>query len=167
MTLWQPSVHIDQSITHFENGFSGQDYFWSPMRFYEKYASEISKKNPVILGYLFHLWLDVNVMTFFMSRVPFSDVINNGSEVNKWKRNDLNVYIHEYPQQLGIENVAAVVEASKRIEEISISEKDLLQVPCKVDNSVTDMIDGKYHIFDEKTLDEFYERICKDFVNWC
>lgn len=66
-------------------GLSSMDLFWSPMRFYEKYASEISKKNPVILGYLFHLWLDVNVMTFFMSRVPFSDVINNGSEVGFMK----------------------------------------------------------------------------------
>lgn len=162
----RPSVQIDQSITHFEEGYTGQAYFWAPVRFLEKYTAEIQRKNPIFLGYLFHLWIDVGVMTAFMSRVPFSAMMKDGSEVNRIKRNDLNIYIKKYPQRLATDNIAAVVRAAEGIKEISITKEDLEQVPGSIDNGPADIIDGKYHVFDEKSLDVFYAQSCSDFVAW-
>ena len=94
--LINPKVKLEQPLTHFEA--IGQGYFWSPHTFYEEYKEEIKAKNPLFLGYLFHIWLDVKVMTDFVSRVPMSKMINDGYEVRSWKWKDMGVFIKNKKQ---------------------------------------------------------------------
>ena len=163
--VFKPAVHIDQSITHFEAGYSGQDYFWSPRRFYEKYSDEIKARKPLFMGYLFHLWLDVAVTTDCFSRVLFSELINKGYDVRRFKRNDLNVYIRKYPQTISASDIDAVVEAAKDIDEVSVCAGDLLEVSEALSRFSKDIIEDRYFVYSEQDLDEFYEKVCKDFVN--
>lgn len=161
-----PVTKIKQAVTHFEEGFDGQSYFWVPVRFYEKYSDEIIRKNPLVLGYLFHLWLDVSIMTDFVSRVPVSSFIDNGFEVKKWKWNDMGIFISNHTQNIGRENISLVAEASKCIDEISVCEEDLIRVTEFFDHFVSNTISDDYLIYDEASLKNFYDKTCEEFVIW-
>lgn len=164
--LIEPETQIDQSITHFEIDWCGQGYFWVPQRFFEEYMEKDNKVNPLKLGYLFHIWLDVSFMTEFMSRVPVSDTINRGFEVREWKWKDNEIFIKKYPQQLSIENIFEVVNIAKEIKEINVTRNDLLKVPAYLEEFGRKRTNDEYHVFDEKSLSDFYEKLCDDFTKW-
>lgn len=165
--LIKPKNHIDQPITHFEAGMAGQDYFWVPKRFFEKYKEKIIVKNPVYLGYLFHLWVDVTLMTNFVSRVKMSDMIDNGKEVREWKWKDVYAFIKKYTVNLPIDNIDLVVEEAKEIEEISVVREDLLQIPDFLINLAKENEYTEFGVFDQESASAFFESVCDDFVFWC
>lgn len=161
-----PVVHIDQAVTHCEEDWTGQDYFWSTTRFYEKYVEEIKAKNPLYLGYLFHLWLDVSVMTYFVSKVPMSELVLIGHGVRKWKWQDMGIFIKNHPGVLTIDNVKKIEMASKGIEEIDICAEDLIKIPDYLRQLASEETNNEYHVLNEKGLKEFYDRVCGDFAEF-
>lgn len=164
--LFKTDVHVDHTVTHFYDKDLGPEYYWAPYRFYAKYEHEIKAENPLFLGYLFHLWLDISIMTEFMSRVSMSLQISHGPEVREWKWKELRIFIQKHPQTLSSENLSAVAEASKGIQEIALSESDLAQVAPYLSVDMNDRVEGDYHIFDDALLEAVYEKICQDFISW-
>lgn len=162
----EPDTRIEQPITHIEDGWKGQDYFWEPQRFYEKYKEEISANNPLYVGYMFHLWLDVTAMTAFVGRIPMSDMIMRGYDVRQWKWQDLENFSRNYPQKISTDYVAQVAEAASGIEEIKITENDLRKVASYLEYHATEDCNYGYHVFDEKSLVALWESACSDFVKW-
>ncbi|MCQ2534808.1 MAG: hypothetical protein MJ172_09605 [Clostridia bacterium] len=164
--LISPKTKIDQPITHFEA--IGQGYFWCPHTFYSKYQAEIHKKNPLMLGYLFHLWLDVKIMTDFVSRVPMSKMLSNGYEVRSYKWKDMSVFIDDKKQCLDAspENLKKIAEATKLISEIDVVEEDLVKVEDFLKKLLNEPSEYQYMIYTEQDFVDFYEKTCDDFTQW-
>jgi len=158
-----PEVTLAQDVTHFDE--IGQEYFWAPLRFYEKYKADIDSKNPLYLGYLFHLWLDVSIMADFVSRVSMSDMINNYHDVRQWKWKDLDLFIKDYKYELSAEYIDDIINQSKNIEEVQITKGDLLSVVDYI-NTFEINADYDYFVYTEQELADFYEKICLDFIKW-
>lgn len=159
-----PEVVMHQKDTHFDE--VGQDYFWAPLRFYQKYEAEVKAKNPLFLGYLFHLWLDVSFMTDFMSRIPMSDMISRHYEVRERKWKDCGLFIRDYHYTLPSEYIPDVYEEAKKIEEVQISEDDLKKVVDYLDNNLTEFEGDAYIVYKPSELKQFYDSVIKDFVTW-
>ncbi len=159
-----PDVKKSQKETHFDE--SGQDYFWAPRRFYEKYENEIKDKNPLFMGYMFHLWLDVSFMTNFVSKIPMSDMINRYHEVRQSKWKDGGLFIKEYHFSLSSEFINDIYEESKGLEEIKISQNDLIKVAEYINNSCFEYVGEEYTVYKPSELNRFYDNLCKDYVSW-
>jgi len=165
--LIAPKVEIEQAITHFEAGITGQGYFWSPQRFFEKYESKIREKNPIYLGYMFHLWLDVAFMTDFVSRVRMSDMVMNGEEAREWKWKDLAFYISKKTTVFLNGDIAPMVVAgAEGIEETDISEEDIRKIPGFLEDVKKGETETGYRIYSDEELTDFFERVCSDFSAW-
>lgn len=163
--LIEPEVRLDQAGTHFYD-VCGPDYYWAPYRFFAKYEKKIREKNPVYLGYQFHLWLDLSIMTEFMSRVPVSMVINNGEAVREWKWKELWAFIRNHPQSLSADNITEIAEEAKGIEEITVFDTDLAKIPSFLVSLLEKDDDCGYHFFDEEAIEKAFLKICGDFVSW-
>lgn len=159
-----PEVKIDHTSTHFDD--MGQGYFWSPSRFFDKYKEEILSGNPLLLGYLFHIWLDVKFMTDFVDRLPMSLMIDKKYLVREYKWKDARFFIKKYQFTLEKDNIDAIVEASKLIEEVNVTSKDLNIAADFVNNSSDAITSDSYYVYSEDAFNEFYDEICEDFVNW-
>lgn len=162
----EPKVQMPQYVSHFDDGTYGPDYFWEAQRFFEKYKEEIRAGKPLYLGYLFHLWLDVKIQTDFMSRVPMSYMLMRGYEVREWKWKDMAVFIKKYPAMLTCEKPEMIVKAAEGISEIDICEEDLLKIPGFLELQAKDEVPYEYHIMDEASFIEFFDKLCRDFTDW-
>ena len=144
----------------------GQEYFWVPLRFCEKYAEAIAERKPLFLGYLFHLWLDVSFMTNFVSKIPMSEMINRRHEVREWKWKDAGLFIKGHQFRLSIDNLDDIIAQAKLIEEVKISRKDLLLAADYVEKAISEYEGEDYSMYKANELAEFYEKICCDFIAW-
>lgn len=158
----EPKVQIMQDKTHFAE--AGPSYYWAYQRFYEKYEQKIKEGNPLFIGYLFHLWLDIGIMTEYVQRVPLEDFIIKGLDVREQKWKDMNVYIKPYTYELTTDSLSAIVRESKFIEEIDICEEDLRNVAAKLLVLIQENTDKEYVYFDEETLKNFYDRTSAQFA---
>lgn len=157
-------AHLEQADTHFDA--IGQEYFWAPLRFYEKYKTEIDSEDPLFLGYLFHLWLDVSFMTDFVNRIPMSQMISDYHNVRQLKWKDAGLFSKEYRFPLSAEHIDDIVVHSKAIEEISITADDLLRVVEYTNSESQEYEADEYYLYTKEEFAEFYERICCDFISW-
>lgn len=160
-----PEVQLKQDDTHF-NGM-GQGYFMSPRWFYEKYKTEIDSRHPIFLGYLFHLWLDVTIMTDFVSRLNMSDLVDDYETTRRQKWYDMGIFISSKHFELPTEYIDDVVRESEKIAEVKIRRSDLLKVCEFISNSNSDMANNEYKVYTEDALNEFYNKTCMDFIKWC
>lgn len=160
----EPDVKKYQEETHFDA--MGQDYFWAPLRFYEKYEDYIKTRNPIFCGYLFHLWLDVAFMTNFVSKIPMSDMISRHYKVRQSKWKDGELFIKDHHFSLSSENIRDIQEASKNIEEVSISENDLKKVVDYINNYKCECDGDEYAVYSSFELEQFYKSVSNDFVSW-
>lgn len=159
----KPTIKLTHELTHFDS--MGQEFFWAPLRFYEKYKEQIDSKNPLFLGFLFHLWIDVALMTEFVSNVSMGDMISRKYEVREWKWRDTRRFISKYSYTLSSTCFNDVINSSESIDEINITESDLMQVQNCLSNDNLN-VDDKYYLFDEETLSRLYEKNSLDFINW-
>jgi len=162
--LITPKVRLEQAETHFDA--IGQEYFWAPLRFYEKYKEAIHAGNPLYLGYLFHLWLDVSFMTNFVSKVPMSEMISNYHKVREIKWKDAGLFIRDYKCPLSAEHVDEIVNEAKAIEEVRITKKDLLLVVEYMKDASPEYEGEEYFLYTEEEFAAFYEKVCQDFIGW-
>lgn len=162
--LLEPEVLLEQKVTHFDG--MGQEYFFGPKKFFDKYEEKIREKNPIYLGYLFHLWLDVSIMTNYVSKVPMSEIVMHGSEVREWKWNDMAVFIKKFSYDLSSDYISEILEECKGIEEVKVTSKELMMIPGLLKQTRLENTSKQYLHFDEKMMKEFYSVICKDFTDW-
>lgn len=159
-----PKVKLRQRDTHFDE--MGQGYFWAPLRFYDKYKDQIKAGNPLFLGYLFHIWLDVKFMTDFVSRMPMSEMINKREIARERKWKDARLYIKDKHFNLSTDHLDDIANAAKEIENVSVTIEDLKLVADYVENHVDDAIEDTYVVYSESVFDKFYEEVCGDFIGW-
>lgn len=159
-----PEVRLEQADTHFDA--IGQEYFWAPLRFYEKYKNEIDEKDPLCLGYLFHLWIDVSLMTNFVSKIPMSQMISDyhGVRAIKWK--DAGLFIKKYKFPLSSENIDDIVKHSKVVDEINVTKEDLIKVVEYSKANLQEYSADEYCLYTKEEFAVFYEKICCDFIAW-
>ena len=162
--LIHPNVVMHQEDTHFDA--LGQEYFWAPLRFYEKYEKKIAEKHPLYLGYLFHLWLDVSYMTDFVSRIPMSQMIEKYHEVRQWKWKDGGLFIKRFHYTLSDEIFDDILAESAEIEEVKLTKDDLRQVVDLLKGNATEYDGKEYYLYTEDDLTAFYEKVCSDFIGW-
>lgn len=160
----EPDVNLDHFDTHFDE--AGPEYYWAAYRFCEKYAEEIRNKEPLCLGYLFHLWMDIAVMTDFVSRVPMSQLIEHRLEVREMKWKDMGKFIKGHCYTLSDENFDEILKRSKVIEEIDLTRDDLVKVRASVNSAASEFEGEEYSIYTPEALAEFYEKNCRDFIGW-
>lgn len=160
-----PETKLEQVVTHFDT--VGQGYFWEPKRFYEKYMTEIKGKSPLHLGYMFHLWLDVSIMTDFVSRVSMSQMVSNKDETKKLKWKDMRIFINDYKFTLSDEYMDDILDASKSIEEVSVTKSDLIKVHDFINDYSSEYTDEEYSVYTSELLADFYDKTCRDFIKWC
>lgn len=159
-----PDVRLEQADTHFDA--MGQEYFWAPLRFYEEYREAIDSREPLHMGYLFHLWLDVSFMTYFVSRMPMSLMVSDYHKVRELKWKDAGLFINDYKCPLSPENIDDIVSQAKSIREVNISKQDLQKVVEYTGAGSKEYEGDEYQLFSEKELADFYDRICSDFMAW-
>lgn len=162
--LIHPNVVMHQEDTHFDA--LGQEYFWAPLRFYEKYEKKIAEKHPLYLGYLFHLWLDVSYMTDFVSRIPMSQMIEKYHEVRQWKWKDGGLFIKRFHYTLSDEIFDDILDESAEIEEVKLTKDDLRQVVDLLRGNAIEYDGKEYYLYTEDDLTAFYEKVCSDFIGW-
>lgn len=162
--LIKPEVRLEQADTHFDA--VGQEYFWAPARFCDKYPEQIKARDPLFLGYLFHLWLDVAIMTDFVSKVPMSEMIGRRHEVREWKWKDMAMFIKEHHYSLSTANLKEIAERAALIEEIRVTEPDLLKAADFVENVSAEFESDRYYLYTGDELSQFFEKTCRDFVRW-
>lgn len=162
--LIHPNVVMHQEDTHFDA--LGQEYFWAPLRLYEKYEKKIAEKHPLYLGYLFHLWLDVSYMTDFVSRIPMSQMIEKYHEVRQWKWKDGGLFIKRFHYTLSDEIFDDILAESAEIEEVKLTKDDLRQVVDLLKGNATEYDGKEYYLYTEDDLTAFYEKVCSDFIGW-
>lgn len=159
-----PEVRLEQCYTHFDG--MGQEYFWAPQRFYEKYKEAIDSRDPLHLGYLFHLWMDVANMTYFVNKIPMSQMISDYHKVRELKWKDTSIFIRNHKFTLSDNNVNSIVSHAKAIDEVNISKSDLLKVVDYINEGTREFEADSYQLYSEKELEDFYERNCSDFISW-
>lgn len=161
-----PEIKLEQADTHFDA--IGQGYFWAPLRFYDKYTKEIDSKNPLYLGYLFHLWLDVSFMTAFVSKIPMSRMVSDRQKARELKWKDSYKFIQSRKSVLTDAYIADVNEQANEIDEVQITRDDLLKVIEYLNSqaALSENSDEEYQIFTEDELEQFYEKTCRDFTEW-
>lgn len=159
-----PKVKLRQRDTHFDE--MGQGYFWAPLRFCDKYKDEIKKGNPLVLGYLFHIWLDVKFMTDFVSRMPMSEMINKREIARECKWKDARIYIKDKHFKLSTEHLEDIVEEAKKIDNVSVTLEDLRLAAEYVETHVDDTTGYTYAVYSEDVFDKFYDDVCSDFLGW-
>ena len=160
-----PEVKLEQRDTHFDT--VGQGYFWEAQRFLDKYRDEIKSKSPLHLGYMFHLWLDVSIMTDFVSRVSMAKLVSNIVETKKLKWKDMRIFIKDYKFTLSLDNINEVLLQSSMIDEVKITKGDLIKVHDYINNYVPEYCDEEYSVYSAETLTRVYDKICNDFISWC
>lgn len=154
---------ISQRTTHFDD--RRDDYFYNSKVFYDQYYNEIVKeRNPLVTGYLFHLWTDKKINIDFVSAVTLKDIIEKGSDIMKSKWNDIMLYTDTFEGTYilpGYKIIESVVEKSKAIAEIDVNEDDLydalefLLKPFKTSKS--------YSVYSEERLSYILKTICNEF----
>lgn len=59
-----------------------------------------------------------------------------------------------------------MVEAVSGIEEVAVEESDLAQIPGVLEEALRAETGAEYYVYDEQKLEEFYEKTCRDYMDW-
>ena len=118
------SNKIEHDITHMGK-FINSSY----SDFYNKYKNEIENRNPIFLGYLFHLYTDNTWNKNFYTRVKNENIkVENFDELRIIKQSDFKVYNNNFIKNtIEIDNIDYLLREIKNIEEVSIEKEDILK----------------------------------------
>lgn len=156
------STKLSHDITHIRKQENP-----SYIEFYNKYSEEISKYNPVFVGYLAHLFTDEIWNAHFYKKDEVLQMKDkNHDELRIMKQKDFEIYNSKFVDNIiELDNVEEVLEQTAKIDEISIIKEDIEKVVEFLRNQKG--IDGKLKLHTEAELSELMnetvEKIC-DFL---
>ncbi|MBP3596939.1 MAG: zinc dependent phospholipase C family protein [Clostridia bacterium] len=118
------SNKIEHDITHMGK-FINSSY----TDFYNKYKKEIENRNPIFLGYLFHLYTDNTWNKNFYIRVQTENIkVENFDDLRIIKQSDFKVYNNNFINNIiEIDNIDYLLNEIKNIEEVVIEKEDILK----------------------------------------
>lgn len=156
-------VTKEHEETHFSQRRRGA------LDFLVKYGRKIKDREPVYLGYLFHLYTDGFFNENFYEAILGTEMGKlNHEQKLEIKHNDFWIYDAKFRERnLEIEDLGNVVRKANEIEEVEISEEDVLEVEriLKSDDFVTAVKNKKYIFYTEQKLDEILDGVVEGFFN--
>ncbi len=141
------SKKIPHSITHFKQ-LTKKTY----EEFYNKYKNEIDNKNPLFLGYLFHLYVDYRWNNNFYQKIQkINGVTQDKDELRKLKQSDFRLYNNKFiDNEIELDDLKFVKKECKKISEISIEESDIEKIIKFLENQKEEYkSELTFHSFEE------------------
>ena len=143
----------------------------SSLNFYAENKSEIDAKNPIYLGYLFHLYTDGFFNYDFyrtIKRHPLGQDKTH-EEKTKIKHHDFWLYDTNFHHSLDIDEKTAAEIAKKacKINAVQISVEDILDVNgiLKHSDLNDDIKNDDYIFYSEESLNNLLEDMIESFTN--
>lgn len=139
----------------------------STLNFYEKFSVQIDAKNPLYLGYLFHLYTDgffnYNYYRAMKGTKYGRKKIEKRCDI---KHNDFWVFDKKFAdRQLHVKNKTEAIKLANQIENIEIDEEDLNEVETIINSNVLiNLSSGRRYMFwGEKEFEELIQRLLTNF----
>ncbi len=144
----------------------------SSLNFYAENKTEIDQKNPIFLGYLFHLYTDGFFNYDFyrtIKRDPLGDGLDH-IEKRKIKHHDFRLYDMKYHHHLDIENREESERLAALANQINIPEitpEDIEDVErILMSDALRNYVeDEEYLFYTEERLDNLLEDMIESFSN--
>ncbi len=141
----------------------------SSLNFYADYSKKIREKDPIFLGFLFHLFLDGYFNYDFYHKAKHSSLLQNLNEDQKRdiKHHDFWLYDTNFRHALDLrpEEIPEIVSIASQIKNVNVTPEDLIEVDHILkDNHLNDGIIGESYIFYTKaSLDELLKNALDEF----
>ena len=147
----------------------------SSLNFYAKYKKEVNAKEPICLGYLFHLYTDGYFNYDFYRHIKYSPLGTNLSreEKRKIKHHDFWLNDLNFHHRLNIQNThdaKNLAESANKISAIEITPEDIIDVErILIENNLGQSIKDHHYIFYTKKrlnhlLDEMITNFSEDYL---
>ena len=143
----------------------------SSLNFYADYSEKIREREPIFLGYLFHLFLDGYFNYDFYYNSKHSPITQNLDEDKKRdiKHHDFWLFDTNFHHTLDLtpEMVEKIVPLANQIKSINVTAEDLLEIDRILkDNHLNDSILGQPYIFYTKeSLNQLLENAIDEFFH--
>ena len=142
----------------------------SSLNFYAENRAKIEAKNPIFLGYLFHLFTDGYFNYDFYRNVKHHQKYQTLSHIDKRKikHHDFWLYDTKYHHFIGIENQAEaekLAQIANQVKAADITASDLLEIEdiLKSDALGLSVQDQNYLYYTEPALDQLLDDMIQDF----
>lgn len=158
-----PHIHKEHCETHYVDGRD-------PIQnFYKENETEIENRDPIFLGYLFHLYTDCTFNQDFEKRIEGHSISKKTeTEQENIKHNDFWLYGTNFYHVLNITPDEAATFAKKacKIKPVEINADDILEVADIIRiNKINDAIkDNEYIVYTKEDFDQLLEIVCEDFA---
>lgn len=150
---------INHDITHF-GGWRESNY----INFYEEYKNEIDNRNPLLNGYLAHLFTDYMWNKTFYNKIQnLEGLPENHNEIRKMKQSDFKLYNNKFIENtIQMNNINTALEEIKKIKEVAITKGDILKVIDFLNNQKIYEGEFKFHTIEE--LDKLMNNTIIEYV---
>lgn len=150
---------IDHEITHFGT-YKELNY----ITFYKKYKDKIDNKNPLFNGYIAHLYTDNMWNRNFYNKIQnLEGLPEDRDEIRKMKQSDFKIYNNKYIENtIQIDNMNKALEEIRKIDEVAITEGDILKVIDFLNNQKVYEGQFKFHSMEE--LDKLMDDTITEYV---
>ena len=141
----------------------------SSLNFYADYSAKIREKDPMFLGYLFHLFMDGFFNYDFYRSAKHSPITEhlNDNERRDLKHHDFWLFDTNFHHPLGLtpEMAEEIATLSNQVKNVNITKEDLLEVDHILkDDHLNDCIRGDSYIFyTEDLLNQLLENSINEF----
>lgn len=143
----------------------------SSLNFYAENRDKIRARDPIFLGYLFHLYTD-GYFNYDFYRTIKRDKLGKGlNHDEKWeiKHYDFMLYDACFRHTLGVKqgDLREMARCSNRVPAVDITSDDIADVErILVEDNLNDDLKGKKYLFyTKKRLDELMEDMIDSFMN--
>ena len=141
----------------------------SSLNFYAENKRQVDAKNPIYLGYIFHLFTDGFFNYDFFHRInhdPRFDGLDQAAKL-RIKHHDFWVYDVKLHHELDIkkDELSHFVSLANQINPVEINEEELAEViQIMIDDSLDDAYEKEDYVFyTEKELEDLLERTIEGF----
>ena len=143
----------------------------SSLNFYAENRRKIEERDPIFLGYLFHLYTD-GFFNYDFYRTIKRHKLGEGkthSEKEKIKHHDFFLYNTCFHHELGLKQgeLREMARRSNRVPAVDLTAEDIADVErILVEDSLNDDIKGnEYWFYSQQRLDELMEDMIDSFMN--
>ena len=151
---------ISHSITHFKDE-NNKTY----VNFGNKYKKEIDSRNPLFLGYFFHLYLDYSFNNYFYTKKRNNLNIEEHNKVREIKQHDFKLFNNNFiSNQIKIDDIDKLLQEIKNIKEISITKEDIFEVINFLNKQ--EFYNGEYKVFTPDELNCLFDSAVKNTLDW-
>ena len=162
--------HVRIEKDHGETHFHYDDK--SSLNFYSKYKKEIEAREPIYMGYLFHLYTDGFFNYNFYCAIKNTSIGDGLTREEKLriKHHDYWIYDSNFQHQLGINNEEELnkmaIMASK-ISTVDISPREIMEVEeiLQSEDLNAAVRGDKYTFYSKEELDKIMTEMIESFTN--